>query len=184
MPCLEHCQPKNYFNFKIHESDTSVLCYWEARGSLTSVRWVCGRGPSEAPFDADVTAQGPRPLQEAEATWGVTRWGQNSSCLSFLMAAKGTPTRTGEHCHTVTAYRTAGLECLWGGVKTESHAGIEQKYTSTPAICTYIGWQGESLRVAGGRSLVSYNMGMAVSTAGGCRNWQKGVWTSLLPWKE
>ena len=33
------------------------------------------------------------------------------------------------------------LSLTWGG------GGVEQKYTSTPAICTYLGWQEDSLTV-------------------------------------
>lgn len=61
----------------------------------------------------------------------------------------------GESCHRVKAHRTGGLDFLWRGVKTGSDTGIEQNYTSTPAICTHLGWQEGCLK-SPRRPIISY----------------------------
>ena len=96
-----------------------------------------------------------QPLQEATATWGVTRWGHSSSCLGFLITAKGTPILMGESCHRLNAHGAGGLERPCRSAETGSDAGGESSHTQAHQPHALIqGGKRSLLRVPGGRSLV------------------------------
>ena len=94
-----------------------------------------------------------RPIQEARAAWGFTRWGPAAWAFRLQHMHTSTPILVDESCHRVQAHRTGELYCLWRALKTEPKARMEQKYTSASAICTDLG--GKSLsQVPRGKLLI------------------------------
>lgn len=104
-----------------------------------------------------------------------------SACSTWTHLHPSTPILVDESCTGSRPYRS-GLYFLWGGLKTEPNARMEQPISAS-AKCTDLGGKSSPQVPRGNDNSLQHEDDCFCSW--GCRNWQREkVRTSPLSWKE